>query len=107
MNYQILMERLAVEHERIERLLQALTGEPLPSLPAIGHNEPWHREYLRVVRIREALERLEGRGGSAQTEAVEASAPAPARDGRAVSSPREGAIPPRRAKPAGASSLDR
>jgi hypothetical protein len=59
MNYQILQERLAVAHAEIERLLERVLGEPLPSLPAIGVNEPWHREYLRVKRIVDALERLE------------------------------------------------
>ncbi|MCX2728549.1 hypothetical protein OO015_13750 (plasmid) [Thermomicrobium sp. 4228-Ro] len=91
MNYQVLMERLAVEHERIERLLHTLTGEPLPPLPAIGHNEPWHREYLRLVRVREALERLEGAHGQGQAApAAEPAGRAPtARNRRAVPSTRE------------------
>jgi hypothetical protein len=59
MNYQLLQEKLAIAHGEIERLLERLLGEPLPSLPAIGTNEPWHREYLRVSRIAEALARLE------------------------------------------------
>jgi hypothetical protein len=59
MNYQLLQERLAVAHDEIERLLERLLGEPLPPLPAIGVNEPWHREYLRVKRIAETLARLE------------------------------------------------
>lgn len=93
MNYQILMERLAVEHERIERLLERFLGEPLPPLPAIGHNEPWHREYLRIVRIREALERLGGTDGQDEAPpAANATARAPtSRHRRALPSAGESA----------------
>jgi hypothetical protein len=65
MNYQLLQERLALAHGEIERLLESMLGEALPPLPAIGVNEPWHREYLRVARILEALGRLEASATSA------------------------------------------
>jgi hypothetical protein len=72
MNYQLLQEKLAIAHGEIERLLERLLEEPLSPLPAIGVNEPWHREYLRVKRIVDALERLE----SLRAAAHDASAPA-------------------------------
>jgi hypothetical protein len=65
MNYQLLQERLAIAHAEIERLLESMLGEALPALPAIGVNEPWHREYLRVARILEALRRLEAASAAA------------------------------------------